>query len=188
MIERIHITGASGSGTTTLGRELATRLSYQHFDTDDYLWLPTNPQFQKKREIEDRQRLLEKDLDNTDKWVLSGSLCGWGDIFIPRFDLVVYVWIPKDLRIERLVRRETQRYGKAEIEVGGTMHSSFTDLIQWASDYDEGGLNMRSKAMHEQWMESLNCTVLRLEGDISVEDRVKAVMEIILENYQEIPR
>jgi len=39
MIQRIHILGASGSGTTTLGRALAERLQCPHFDTDDYFWL-----------------------------------------------------------------------------------------------------------------------------------------------------
>jgi Shikimate kinase len=43
MIHRIHILGASGSGTTTLGRALAERLQYPHFDTDDSFWVPTDP-------------------------------------------------------------------------------------------------------------------------------------------------
>ena len=37
MIHRIHILGAFGSGTTTLGRALAARLQYPYFDMDDYL-------------------------------------------------------------------------------------------------------------------------------------------------------
>jgi len=32
---RVHIVGASGSGTTTLGRALATQLGCPHVDTDD---------------------------------------------------------------------------------------------------------------------------------------------------------
>ena len=43
MIHRIHILGASGSGTTTLGRALAERLQCPHFDADDYFWVPTDP-------------------------------------------------------------------------------------------------------------------------------------------------
>ena len=26
-----------------------------------------------------------------------GSLCGWGEVFIPKFDLVVFVDTPKDM-------------------------------------------------------------------------------------------
>jgi adenylate kinase family enzyme len=35
---RVHIFGASGSGTTTLGRTLAERLGVRFFDGDDYFW------------------------------------------------------------------------------------------------------------------------------------------------------
>jgi len=38
----IHIYGASGSGTSTLGRKISEESGYKFLDTDDYLWLPTN--------------------------------------------------------------------------------------------------------------------------------------------------
>ena len=50
MVNRLHILGASGSGTTTLGRALAERLTYLHFDTDDYYWLSTDPPFTAQRD------------------------------------------------------------------------------------------------------------------------------------------
>jgi adenylate kinase family enzyme len=78
VIHRIHILGASGSGTTTLGRALAARLQCPYFDTDDYFWLPTNPPFIRQRERTERQQLLMNDVTTHDAWVVSGSLCGWG--------------------------------------------------------------------------------------------------------------
>lgn len=82
MINRIHILGASGSGTSTLARAMSEKYGYMHFDTDQYYWLPVEEQFTKVRPIEDRISLLLADLQSHDKWVLSGSLCGWGDVFI----------------------------------------------------------------------------------------------------------
>ena len=35
---KIHILGASGSGTTTLAQALSTVLHNTHLDTDDYFW------------------------------------------------------------------------------------------------------------------------------------------------------
>jgi hypothetical protein len=87
MIHRIHILGASGSGITTLGRALAERLQCPHFDTDDYFWVPTDPPYTHQREGTERQQLLMDDLTAHDAWVLSGSLCGWGDVAIPLFEL-----------------------------------------------------------------------------------------------------
>src|SRR4051812_33231927 len=106
MIRRIHILGASGSGTTTLGRALAKRLQYPHFDTDNYFWLPTDLPFTHQRERTERQRLLMDDITAQDSWVLSGSLCGWGDVAITLFELVVFLSIPPDIRMARLHQRE----------------------------------------------------------------------------------
>lgn len=36
-----HIYGASGSGTSALGRKISRELGYRFMDTDDYYWLPT---------------------------------------------------------------------------------------------------------------------------------------------------
>ena len=94
MTKRIHITGASGAGTTTLGKHLANALRCAHFDSDDFHWLPTDPPFQTKRDIPERIRLLQDSLNGNDAWVLSGSLVGWGDPLIPGFTAVVLVETP----------------------------------------------------------------------------------------------
>src|ERR1700722_19411703 len=87
---RLHITGASGAGVTSLGRALADAIAISHHDTDDYFWRPTNPPYREMREIADRLRLMrEVFLDRSD-WVLSGSLDGWGDPIIPFLDSVVF--------------------------------------------------------------------------------------------------
>lgn len=41
-MRRIQIFGASDSGVTTLGFALAERLDCPYFDSDEYLWLPTD--------------------------------------------------------------------------------------------------------------------------------------------------
>lgn len=51
---RLHVLGASGSGTTTLARALANHWSAPHADADDYFWVPTNPPYVEKRPEADR--------------------------------------------------------------------------------------------------------------------------------------
>lgn len=179
MYKRIHILGASGSGTSTLAEALEKELGFRHFDTDNYYWLPSDPPFEKKLPIEDRIKLIMNDISSVDKWALSGSLCGWGDVLIQYFDLVVYLWIPSEIRIPRLIEREKLRYGKEAIEEGGAMHNSIKEFIEWASQYDSGGMDMRSKAMHNAWLSSLECPVLRLKGDLTVNQRVNAIKDLL---------
>ena len=51
---RIHVTGASGAGVTSLGRALADALALPHHDTDDYLWKPTTPPYRELRDAAER--------------------------------------------------------------------------------------------------------------------------------------
>ncbi|MHC1757197.1 MAG: AAA family ATPase [Methanosarcina sp.] len=178
MVSRIHIMGASGSGTTTLAKALSNELGYKHFDTDDYYWIPSEIPFTRIRDIEERQSLLKKDLEKYDNWILSGSLCGWGDILISHFELVIYLWIPRDIRIRRLTKREKERYGSA-IEPGGNRYESSNEFIEWAAKYDEAGVEMRSKKLHEIWLSRLECPILRIERDMTVKECVNVVMNII---------
>src|ERR1039458_10292119 len=117
---RIHIVGASGSGTTTLGAALAREIGGAHLDTDAFFWLPTDPPFTTKRTVEERLPLLEAELDRHALWVLTGSLMSWGDVLIPRFELVVFLYVPPEVRIERILHRERERYGN-DIDPGGRM-------------------------------------------------------------------
>jgi adenylate kinase family enzyme len=175
---RIHITGASGTGTTTLGRALAAELNCAHFDTDDYFWEPTDPPYQQKRELAERSRLLLTDLEAHPRWVLSGSIGSWGDFAIPFFELVIFLRIPTELRLERLARREYNDFGDA-ILPGGSMHQIYTDFMEWAARYDTAGMEQRSLVSHEAWLASLHCDILRLEGDMSVDERVGRTVQLL---------
>ena len=169
---RVHILGASGSGTTTLGSALAERLSTAHFDTDDYFWLQTDPPYETSCPMPERLERLEADLDTASSWVLSGSLCGWGDPLASRFDLVVST----SLRLARLRDREQQEMGADALEPGGRMHANHVAFLEWAAGYDGGDLDMRSLARHTAWLAELRVPVLRFEGEMSVDDQLEGVM------------
>jgi uridine kinase len=161
---RIHITGASGSGTTTLGSALAQELNYRHLDSDSYYWLPTTPPFQSKRNATDRSALLQADLSSDSNVVLSGSIGSWGAELEDAFDLIVFLYLPVGLRLERLRRREIEKYGAVD-----------PAFLQWASEYDTGPSEGRSLAKHNAWLAKRKCPVLRLEEDLTVAERVERV-------------
>ena len=174
----IHIFGASGSGTSTLGRAVAARTGYVFLDSDDYLWLPTDPQYIAKRTPAERLALLEGDIDASEGAVVSGSLVGWGDPLIPRFTLAVRLTVPQDIRMERLMRREQERHGD-RILPGGDMYQIHRDFFTWAAGYDDGPATMRSRAMHDLWQQKLSCPLLTLDGTRPVEELAQAVLNII---------
>jgi adenylate kinase family enzyme len=173
--DRIHIVGASGSGTTSLGAAIARELGHRHLDTDDFYWVSTNPPFREKRPAEERLALLQQAFGETNCWVLSGSLCGWGDPLIPEFELVVFLSIPTPIRLARLHMREIERYGTTAIAPGGERHKSHIEFLEWAGRYDTGGMEVRSRVLHEDWLAKLPCPVVRLEGEMSHAEQIERI-------------
>lgn len=169
-VDRMHIliTGASGSGTTTLGSALARTLSSRHLDADDFYWLPSSPPFQHKRDHADRLRLACAELQRDHAVVLSGSVVGWGAALEDAFGLVVFLYLPTRLRVERLRRREQEQLGHVD-----------EAFVEWAAQYDQGPPSGRSLAKHTAWLAQRTCPVLRLEGDLSVADRVAKIVETL---------
>lgn len=173
---RIHITGASGSGVTTTGQQLASRLHIPLIDTDDIFWLPTDPPYQSKRARSDRAGVLDRQLDDACGWVLAGSLDGWGDFLIPRFDLVVFLHVPTQIRVERLRKRERHRFGAA-LDPGGAMHDQHRDFLEWAAGYEFGDHQSgRSLQRHRDWMTRLACPVLALDGNVETEQIIGRIL------------
>jgi adenylate kinase family enzyme len=175
--DRIHILGASGSGTTSLALAIAAKHGHLLLDSDDFFWASTNPPYRTKRPRDQRLALMREALRDSGRWVLSGSLCGWGDPLIPEFDLVVFLVVPTEVRMARLREREIARYGLQAIAEGGELREAHVEFLEWAGGYDSGGLEMRSRALHEAWLAALPGVVVRLEGDRSVADQV-ALIEV----------
>ncbi|MFW0758380.1 AAA family ATPase [Pseudomonas sp. H11T01] len=179
MTYKIHLFGASGSGTTTLGQALAQRLGIAHFDSDAFYWHSTESPFSSKRTPDERIQLLQECVTGLESWVLSGSLCGWGDPIIPAFTHAIFVRLDPEIRIHRLRAREFQRYGE-QVFNGGERYTATQTFLTWAAGYDKGDHGTRSLRRHETWIETLNCPVIRVDStQCSVEALVGQVLDTL---------
>lgn len=176
-MSRIHILGASGSGTTTLGALLARQLGLVHLDTDSVFWLPTDPPFTTPRAPAERLALLTRAMPAAG-WVLSGSAMGWGRPLEPLYDLVVYLHLDPALRMRRLRLREASRHG-ARIAPGGDMAAASAAFLAWAEAYDTAGHEQRSRALHQDWLRNHPGKVLRLDSAAPPERLVASVLSAL---------
>ena len=177
--QRIHILGASGSGTTTFGRALASRMSIPFFDTDDFYWMPSNPPYVEKRPIPERVRLMRDLFLERPKWVLSGSLTSWSEPLIPYFDIVFFLSLDDRIRIERLRQREINRYGEDAISNRGTQFEAYSAFMDWAQNYENDNFPGRSRKVHEAWIDGLDCKVIRLDTEAAVNRLVDQALEVL---------
>lgn len=177
MARGIIVFGASGSGTTTIGKELAKIMGFKHFDLDDYFWTwDTEIPYTVPRPRIERIELLQKDILKCNYFVMSGSMCGWDDSFISLFDLGVFVQTPTDIRIERLHDRELKEFGDRILK-GGDMYEGHIDFLEWAKKYDNASPPERCLKLHEEWSDSLPCPVLQINGTDDLSENIKLIME-----------
>lgn len=160
---KILIFGASGSGTTTLGEQLAERTGFVHLEVDDYYWRATEPPFQEKVPLAERTEKLTKDFKKYADVIVVGSLVNWGEQWERAFDLAVFIYLDPEIRMARLEKREFDRYGDKLLTDRQTQHRS-AEFKQWAKKYDDPDFTGRSFQVHNDWMKRLNCPVLRIAG------------------------
>jgi adenylate kinase family enzyme len=178
---KLHILGAAGSGVTTLGRGVAERLNVPYFDSDDYFWIKSDPPFTTRQNPQQRNFLIRTDLNKQEDWILGGSIINWGDNVFPIFDLIVFLWIPPIVRMERLERREFERFGDV-IYTDSQRIKQFEQFMEWANDYDNpGGIANRTLKAHEDWLSKTTVPILKIAGDVTTEERMRFVLEKLKE-------
>ena len=157
---RLLITGASGSGTTTLGEAISSEKGWKFVDADDFYWLRTDPPYQAKRDHPTRLNMILTELERNRHAVVSGSIMNWGPALEDSFDLIVFLYLEASIRVQRLKIREERELGTVDPE-----------FLQWASEYDTSPAFGRSLVKHEKWLSDRGSKILRIEGDLSVQQR-----------------
>lgn len=175
---RINVIGASGSGATTVGKELARLLGVPHFDSDDYYHGPSDPPFQNPRSPQDRYDLVCRDLVSSRDWVLSGGVLGWDPCPDLNFTSVVFLYVPTRIRLVRLRQRELERFGD-RIAEQGDMYAMHHEFLRWASRYDAGDVEGKTLARHREFLMAQHCPVLEIRGNLGLASIADQIMTAI---------
>jgi adenylate kinase family enzyme len=171
---RLFIMGASGTGTTTLGRAIANEWAVPHADADDYFWQPTSPPYRDKRAPSERISLMREVFLPRSAWVFSGSIMGWGEELVENIDAVVFLTLDPASRMSRLEARETVRW-RERATTGRVEDAGREEFLSWARGYDHPDFAGRNRDRHDQWLARLSCPVLRLDSSRPVDHLVHAV-------------
>jgi adenylate kinase family enzyme len=177
---KLHIFGASGTGVTTLGRALAAEWDFPYFDSDDYFWHRTDPPFVLRRDRGERNALMKADLDREERCILGGSVINWErpedpERVFPIWDLMVFLWLPPDLRMARIRAREYGRYGDV-IYNDPERRRHYEEFIAWCADYDHAtGIASRTLIAHEEFLRGWKGPLLEMREDLTTSERMRLV-------------
>ncbi|MFA6860119.1 MAG: AAA family ATPase [Clostridia bacterium] len=159
---KIHIIGAAGSGTSSIGKYIASKHNYKQIESDYYAWKLTDPPFSEYRDAKESQALLKEVFEAYENLVLCGSIAKWGQEFAREFDLVIFLKAPTRVRVKRLKEREFFLHGNRVLP-SGDMHDNFVNFLWYAKHYNRGDLSFRSLALHKKFIKDfISCPVLKV--------------------------
>lgn len=172
----VYIYGASGAGSTTLGERLTKKYNCNQYDTDFYfLKYYNNHQLRMDSMINDIKK-SDKDII-----VITGSFWNWKCDYqelLSYIDCYVRVMLDTNIRMERLRKREKERYGD-RIEENGDLYEVNKQRLKWAEDYETGGLEMRSLKAHINYEKTYHINPIIVDSKNTVEFNLKVLEENI---------
>ena len=166
----ICICGLNGSGKTTLGAALAEKLGFKHMDVEDYYFTRTDNPYASARTREEVEVLLLEDVRKNPCFVFSAVNGNMNHEINSCYDLVVYLEVPLELRMKRIRQRAFDKFGDRVLP-GGDMYEQEEKFFEFAEK--------RSPEKIEEWLQTLTCRVVRLDGSKPVKDNIKALIERI---------
>ena len=168
----IIMCGLNGTGKSTLGKALAEKLNFYFIDNEDLYFPKTDPNYiyASPRTREEVENLLFSEIRAHENFVFASVKGDYGEAIYPFFQYAVLIDVPKDIRIQRVKNRSFQKFGK-RIFPGGDLHEQeerFFDFVK-----------SRSENAVEEWVRSLSCPIIRVDGVRPIEENINIIIEQI---------
>lgn len=166
----IVVCGLNGAGKNTLGKALAQKLHFYFMDAEYLYFSKTDAVYAHSRTHAEAAALLLRKIRAHEKFVLASVNGDYGEAIYPFFQYVVLVDAPKQLRMQRVKNRSFQKFGNRMLP-GGDLYKQeerFFDLV-----------HSRTKTLVEEWAQTLNCPIIRVDGTKPVEENTTFIIQQI---------
>lgn len=161
----IIVCGLNGAGKSTLGKALADKLEYRFIDVEDLYFPKTDPcyAYASPRTRKEVEKLLLDEMTAYENFVFASVKADYGERACRFFRYAVLIDVPRDIRLQRVKSRSFQKFGDRMLP-GGDLHEqeeTFFDFVK-----------SRAENTVEEWIQSLSCPIIRVDGTKPVEENV----------------
>lgn len=183
MAQGIAIVGLNGSGKSTLNHLLARELGYFEMDVEDYYFpeqkahrqyaldhaeaRPAAQPYTSERDQAQVEAALLRDAEAHPQFVLSCVKLNWCEALRDRIDVVFWLQVPLETRLDRIRQREVRRFGPRALPSGDMFErqEAFRALV-----------SKRDPSMIEASVADLPCPVVQLDGTRPLEENLAAIL------------
>ncbi len=166
----IIVCGLNGSGKSTLGKALAEKLDFHFLDNEDLYFPKTTPNYiySSPRTREEVEKLLFSEIKAHENFVFASVKGDYGEHIYPFFQYAVLIDVAKDIRIQRVRNRSFQKFGSRMLR-GGDLYEQEGKFFELVKSRPENTV--------EEWIQSLKCPIIRIDGTKPVEENVAFIIE-----------
>lgn len=168
----IQICGLNGCGKSTLGQALAEQIGFHFIDNENLYFSRTNTDEpytnpKSRREVE---RLLLEEVRKHPDFVFSAVKGDYGKEIVPMYSYVVVMEVPPKIRAQRVRNRSFLKFGSRML-MGGDLHDQEEAFFQMVDSRNDDYL--------ENWLQQVNCPILRVDGTKPVAENVAYIIRAI---------
>ena len=173
MGNKIIVCGGNGAGKSTLGKALATLLNYNFLDIEDYYFTKINTDYiySTPRTYQEVQSLLLNDFNKYTNLVFAAVKGNHSKEISDLFTHAVFVNVPKEIRIKRVIERSYNKFGD-RVLFGGDLYEkekAFIDMVKERSDNDI-----------IEWLNTVNIPVIEIDGTKPIDENILIIVKELL--------
>lgn len=168
----IIVCGLNGSGKSTLGKALAEKLGFRFIDNEDLFFPKTDPHYlyALPRTHEEAEALLIQEVRTHKNFVFAAVKGHYAEGILPPYQYAVVIEVPKAIRLQRVKDRSFRKFGSRMLP-GGDLYEqekAFLDMV-----------SARSAYYVEEWVQTLKCPILRVDGTKPIDENVALILQEI---------
>ena len=127
-----------------------------------------NYDYSSPRTREEVEKLLFSEIKAHENFVFASVKGDYGENIYPFFRYAVLIGVSKDIRIQRVINRSFQKFGNRML-IGGDLHEQEEKYFDFVKS--------RSENTVEEWIQSMKCPIIRIDGTKSIEENVDFIIE-----------
>lgn len=162
----IIICGLNGAGKSTLGRALAEKLDFHFIDIEELFFTGADPDhpYTNPRPRREAEGLLSGRIKAHENFILASVTGNYGQDITSFFKYAVFVDVARKIRLQRVKSRSFEKFGD-RILPGGDLYEQEERFFDFAAS--------RNEKLVEEWIRSLSCPVIRVDGTKPVEENAE---------------
>lgn len=171
----IVICGLNGTGKSTLGKMLAKKLHFHFIDIEDLYFPKENSDYiyASPRTREDVVECLLCEIRTHENFIFASVKGDYGEDIYSFFQYAILLDAPRDIRLQRVKERSFQKFGSRMLS-GGDLFEQEEKFFRFVESRNENTV--------EEWVKSLKCPVIRIDGTNPIDENTNFIIEHIVNN------